>query len=237
MLRVISEVKPTWVIGENVAGILTMENGKTFEEICASLENEGYEVQSYLIPACGIGAWHRRERIWIVANNSSFRCNNRSNNREKGPVQNNVNGDAEKNKPKRDRRERGIGEISKTGNVPDPYNMGESSGLGEVQGEDEKISQRNKNAKLGDTGKFNATNPDSQRRCSRNPTGKNAANVEESSQSTGIWTWDSEPELGRVAHGIPNRVDRLKGLGNAIVPQVAYEIFKAIYIHSKLIYY
>ena len=69
MLRVISEIKPPWVVGENVAGILTMENGKTFEGICSSLENEGYQVQPYIIPACGKGAWHRRNRIWIIANN------------------------------------------------------------------------------------------------------------------------------------------------------------------------
>lgn len=70
MLRVIREVKPKWVVGENVSGILSMEDGSTFEKICVDLENEGYEVQSYIIPACGVGAWHRRKRVWITAKNS-----------------------------------------------------------------------------------------------------------------------------------------------------------------------
>lgn len=67
MLRVISEVRPKWAIGENVAGILTMDGGNLFESICLDLEAEGYEVQPYVIPAISLGAPHRRDRVWIVA--------------------------------------------------------------------------------------------------------------------------------------------------------------------------
>ena len=63
MLRVIRELKPTWVIGENVPGIVNM----AFDEVLASLEAEGYEVQCFLIPACGVDAPHRRERCAILA--------------------------------------------------------------------------------------------------------------------------------------------------------------------------
>ena len=70
MLRIAQDVRPAWFIGENVAGLLTMENGRTFEDICTSLEDERYDIQTYYIPACGIGAWHRRDRIWIVAHNT-----------------------------------------------------------------------------------------------------------------------------------------------------------------------
>ena len=66
MLRVIREAKPTFVVGENVAGILSMDNGAVFEEICLSLEDEGYAVQSFIIPAQAVGAPHRRDRVWIV---------------------------------------------------------------------------------------------------------------------------------------------------------------------------
>jgi DNA (cytosine-5)-methyltransferase 1 len=69
MLRVISELKPTWVIGENVAGIVNM----ALEQVCIDLENQGYEVQPFIIPACSINAPHRRERIFIVANSASSR--------------------------------------------------------------------------------------------------------------------------------------------------------------------
>lgn len=97
MLRVIREIQPTWVIGENVAGITSMvqpseevevgnsthlfsenyitreEQRFTLEEILQSLERERYEVQAFIIPACGVGAPHRRDRVWIVAYSNSTR--------------------------------------------------------------------------------------------------------------------------------------------------------------------
>ena len=51
MLRIIGEVKPTFVVGENVAGLLSMENGKTLDKICLDLENEGYQIELFVIPA------------------------------------------------------------------------------------------------------------------------------------------------------------------------------------------
>jgi len=68
MLRVIREVQPRWIIGENVRGLLSWNEGVVFEEVCSDLESEGYEVQAFIIPAAGVGAPHRRERVWIVAN-------------------------------------------------------------------------------------------------------------------------------------------------------------------------
>ena len=93
MLRAIHEIKPTWVVGENVAGILTMvQPGKeievgsggtifgetdrkrvllrqeyVIETVCRDLKREGYEVQPFVIPACAVGAPHRRDRVWFVA--------------------------------------------------------------------------------------------------------------------------------------------------------------------------
>ena len=67
MLRVIREVQPRFVVGENVAGLLSWNNGMVFHEIITDLENEGYETQAFLIPACATNAPHRRDRIWFVA--------------------------------------------------------------------------------------------------------------------------------------------------------------------------
>ncbi|NDG33311.1 DNA (cytosine-5-)-methyltransferase [bacterium] len=67
MLRVIREVKPQWVVGENVRGLLNWNAGLVFHEVCSDLENIGYEVQAFIIPASGINAPHQRERLWIVA--------------------------------------------------------------------------------------------------------------------------------------------------------------------------
>ena len=70
MLRVIREVKPQWVVGENVRGLLNWNSGMVFHEVCSDLENIGYEVQAFIIPASGINAPHQRERLWIVAKNA-----------------------------------------------------------------------------------------------------------------------------------------------------------------------
>ena len=66
MFRVISEVKPRWVIGENVQGIINIENGMVLRQVHNDLESEGFEVQCFVIPASGKGAWHQRNRVWII---------------------------------------------------------------------------------------------------------------------------------------------------------------------------
>ena len=78
MLDVIRTVRPRWVVGENVLGIVNWSNGLVFEQVCADLEAEGYEVQPYVLPACGVNAPHQRYRTWFVAhaveNSDSDRC-------------------------------------------------------------------------------------------------------------------------------------------------------------------
>ena len=66
MFRIIKELTPRWVIGENVKGLVNLQDGMVFETVCTDLEGEGYEVRAFNIPAAGVGAPHRRERIWIV---------------------------------------------------------------------------------------------------------------------------------------------------------------------------
>lgn len=77
MLRVIREIQPRFVVGENVAGLLSWNNGMVFHEIITDLENEGYETQAFLIPACATNAPHRRDRIWFVAHANNTRTNER----------------------------------------------------------------------------------------------------------------------------------------------------------------
>ena len=67
MFRVIKDFNPRWVIVENVRGIINIEDGVVFESVYTDLANEGYQTQSFIIPASGVGAPHRRERVWIVA--------------------------------------------------------------------------------------------------------------------------------------------------------------------------
>lgn len=194
MLRAIREIHPTWVVGENVAGIKTMvescqvtqmgrtdhlfeenylyreESRFTLDRICEDLEAEGYSVQPFVIPACAVGAPHRRDRVWIVAHTDSPRQGRRTN----------------KQKP-----------VTGSSRTPD---------LG---------SRRKKRL---------------------------ATRAERSADSTQGW-WRNFPTQSPVCRGndgIPFDVDSLtisfakwrqesiKAYGNAWVPQVAYEIFRAI---------
>lgn len=67
MLRAIREIQPSWVVGENVFGLINWGGGLVFHEVQADLEAEGYEVWPYVLPACSVNAPHRRDRIWFVA--------------------------------------------------------------------------------------------------------------------------------------------------------------------------
>lgn len=69
MLRVISEVQPSFIVGENVTGII----GMGLEQVLTSLEGQGYYTETFVIPACAVNAPHRRDRIWIIAHSNSNR--------------------------------------------------------------------------------------------------------------------------------------------------------------------
>jgi DNA (cytosine-5)-methyltransferase 1 len=183
MLRVVRELRPAWVLGENVAGIVNME----LESCCADLEGEGYTVRAFLVPACGVGAWHRRERVFIVVHTSSDRCNYRRN----------------------DRRERS--------------NRQEGEHLQEIKQERKRFRVKVVTGCRGVVPPL--TNTNSQGLQERNRI--NFARGPYPPSNRCGW-WDVEPALGRLAHGVPDRVDRLRCLGNAVVPQQVYPILAGI---------
>jgi DNA-cytosine methyltransferase len=75
MLRAVREIKPSWVVGENVRGLLSWNEGVVFDEVQTDLEGEGYQVVPFLLPACGINAPHQRYRVWFVAHAKGNRNN------------------------------------------------------------------------------------------------------------------------------------------------------------------
>jgi len=90
-MRIFREAKPTWIVCENVPGLITIEDGMVFEQVCLDLENEGYEVQPFIIPACAKDAVHRRDRIWIVAHSNGTGCkSNKENERQQAEQFNGV---------------------------------------------------------------------------------------------------------------------------------------------------
>jgi len=88
MLNGIRTIKPRYVVGENVLGLSTWNDGLVLEEVCTDLENEGYEVQPIVIPAAGVGAPHKRDRIFIVGSKATI--TNTNNTREHTSKRNHI---------------------------------------------------------------------------------------------------------------------------------------------------
>jgi DNA (cytosine-5)-methyltransferase 1 len=167
-IRIVSETKPKWFIGENVEGIVNIQNGMVFRQIHDDLESENYEVQSLVIPASGVGAWHQRKRVWIIGCNVS---------------------NTQRNKHKHT-----------------------------------TIKQSRENKVWGfHTAEKKQTAHDIRSKTSR---------CNGISGKTESW-WEAQSDILRNVNGVSyeldkNRSNRIKSLGNSIVPQIARELGKAI---------
>jgi DNA (cytosine-5)-methyltransferase 1 len=96
MLRAIREIKPKYIVGENVFGLLNWNGGMVFDEVHTDLEFEGYEVQAVVIPAAAVNAPHGRDRVWFVATNAKFKSeggNRGTNDETQGDVRRGNEGD------------------------------------------------------------------------------------------------------------------------------------------------
>jgi DNA (cytosine-5)-methyltransferase 1 len=217
MLRVIRELTPRWVIGENVPGILHIAAA----DVVKDLERIGYNVAVFNFEAAAVGARHRRERVFFVAN-SAF-----------------VDSDARRPKSTGQQRKAGVTDggaaVENTGSI-----RRDRSGVLSKQLRRAELICTSKDCTNGGCAEMreDVAHNDHERLQAGMPSGNYRKQITKaqhnSSQAArnsngGIGTWWSvEPNVGRVAHGIPSRVDRLKCLGNAVVPQQAYPIFKAI---------
>ena len=191
--RLIKEIKPSWVIIENVSVLRSRGLGTVLK----GLSEIGYDAEWHCIPASAVGAPHRRDRIWIVAYPSSGRLkglhygDTKSNDVKSSSLDSDSDSKHRGSKPQfSDDRERK--EIyDELGWVRPEISDTMREGLGR---------QRTLSSRIGS---------------------------ELSDTRNNSW-WEVEPDVGRVAHGVPNRVDRLKQLGNSIVPQIAELIGRAI---------
>lgn len=197
MLRIIGEVQPSIVVGENVYGLLNWSGGLVFNEVQTDLENLGYSVTPFVLPACGIEAPHRRNRVWFIAY-----ADRDGNEKELAFRKNPTDQRSNKKTPERDIRE---GKNRKR----IWYNIN--------GGHTETLPHSNHKRLQG--GKVNGS------------VGKVRAKQGQLIAGLLQSAWQDFPTQSPICggnDGIPNRVDRIKSLGNAIVPQVAFEIFKAI---------
>ena len=227
-IRVVRECKPRWFIGENVEGIVNINNGLVLRQVQTDLEKEGFKVQCLIIPASGIGAWHQRKRVWIIGcnvPNSNSRLSIREN--EKIQTRRNTTSISSKNVPNSNSRLcRGRGTKQQSG-------TNESWGFYSQEEEQTTKHIRSKtvryNALLGE--EENVTNSNEQRTQIQTKRKHSSVKVPRSS-SKKSW-WQTQSKLCGVPNGVSyeldkDRTNRIKSLGNSIVPQIAYEIGKAI---------
>lgn len=220
-MRVFREAKPRFIVAENVPGLLTIENGLVFEQVCADLETEGYETQAFIIPACAKDAVHRRDRVWIVAHN----CGKA--------------GEQEINRWQEFGQERKqIRNINNSGNCNDSNN----NGIGHIHGQPEINTTEGRQHAFSEfeqcvTDVANSTKSGFQRnRQSEQPFGllhaeRGIINENWLEAATRLCGMDDEL-AGRLDTTTISkskwRTESLKAYGNAIYWPIAYEIFKAI---------
>lgn len=205
MLRVIRELRPRCVVGENVPGIIKIAAGQVVKD----LERAGYHVVVFNFEAAAVGAWHRRSRVFFVGIADVADTDGRTMRHDC---------DDERKTTRKEHASRGTG--------TDPERAMADAACERMQRHAafcaakpaERSGQMQSDAESGNEAVYDTM-------CSGCA---GDARWGQSQELADGRCWAAEPDVGRVAHGIPARVDRLKCLGNAVVPQQAYPIFKAL---------
>ena len=196
MLRAIREIQPSWVVGENVRGLTNWNGGLVFDEVQSDLEIEGYEVLPFLLPACAVGAPHRRDRIWFIAHSDRNRLHKRNSAYEIRSTD---------------------GRLDALSNINKSYGNGIITDTNITRIHEQHITSITNKEKQFTRSSFEA-------RC--------------------FSTFPTEPPICGGNDGLPKELDSItfskwrnqsiKAYGNAIVPQVAYQIFKSISQYQKV---
>jgi DNA (cytosine-5)-methyltransferase 1 len=206
MLRAIREIQPTYIVGENVRGLVNWNGGLVFDEVQSDLEAEGYEVTPFLLPAASVNAPHRRDRIWFIAYNVSYsnllrfdKC------------------------IKHDEVNTGKGGINAFSNIDKGISDGINSNTCSIGLQTRKKGECSKG--------ITQSNDKQSERCDK-------------FYRTNFKMFPTITPLCDGDDGIPDRLDfitfpkwrqeSIKAGGNAIVPQVVYQIFKAIEQYNQL---
>ena len=257
MLRAIREIQPGYVVGENVRGLTNWNGGLVFDEVQADLENEGYEVLPFLLPACGINAPHRRDRIWFIAYSVSARarCKSREVSNEGGITC--AGRSTSIRQAHRAACASGINSTGSDGVTTNPDNTG-TYNRGRVNRNGKKKNkgwQGQPQFESGQNGSYGATvntistgvqqykagiicdgngNCESEVQRQSNIAGW----IGEASEIPDWRKFPTQPPLCSGDDGLPSELDgltfskwrneSLKAYGNAIVPQLAYQIYMAI---------
>lgn len=219
--RIIELNRPAFVVAENVTGIIAME----LDNIIDDLEAIGYETQTYIIPACAVGAPHQRKRIWIVAHAMRDQCDSGIDSESGSKIESNWKRDVTAVQaewaglfPKSWKTftfQKWIGSISDTSNQPN------------IQTDSSVIAQRSEwesrhinSCQCGTTSAIDDWQ-------------KDESGISRMDDGVSAWLDRDLIPLPGVENGLPNIINRNKSLGNAIVPQVIYPILRAIALILK----
>lgn len=267
--RLICELRPRWVVAENVTGLFSANSGRAFAGVLRDLAEGGYDAVWDVYPAGGpggVGAPHRRERVFIVAHTNSSKQAEKS--RDLGKelkvssvhrqdISTVVSGGSSKN----------VANTSDNGRKASDGRGGKQvrgkRATSKVSRKSDAVADTNSKSKYGKSNSKNNKEVTRHKRqktrhTNRKSSGKNVANTkrirQQGSRSSRIWSsseaygkretdnaftigvnnqWSVEPDVGRVANGVPRRVDRLRALGNGVVPQVAYKVARMIYEYTE----
>ena len=216
MLRVIKQARPVFVVAENVAGHITLG----LDEVLADLESEGYAGRAIVVPACAVNAPHRRDRVWIIARDVAHSGSGR---RQGGELQAGRNepglcgtdvGDTDSSGMERSRSEQQTARSSRAGEDVAHSDSKRRRMWIPVRQDAEDAGQSSRSTQHG-TGKF---------------VGRMGISIDGLSEGLdmpkrwGDGSWENG--VPRVTVGAKNRTQRLKALGNSILPQVAYELIR-----------
>ena len=225
-IRVIRECKPRWFIGENVEGIINIQEGVVLRQVCDDLEKEGFEVQCLVIPASGIGAWHQRKRVWILAyseHNGSHRSKGnetiKSSNEQKKRLSVRDDQDVPNSDSIRHRR------WSSEGCTNERWSFLPREQEGREMGSEAQRCN-------GDDANSNSEGSQGHGVSTHMETKQRQVSSENSIEEQQTW-WEAQSSLCRNVNGISyeldkDRANRIKSLGNSIVPLIARELGLAI---------
>jgi len=184
ILEIVAQTRPTFTVFENVYGHISMG----LDKVLNGMESEGYAIKPFVVPACGVGALHRRNRLWLIGKNVAD-----TNHAGSGTPEHEADKDWSQN-----------------------VKGWEEQSQFEFGGHSEDVANANSFTEGKQSDRFGREQHDSK---------TEGQWAEERHRLTDrCWFWSTEPSICRVAHGIPRRLDRLRGLGNAIVPQIAMNI-------------
>ena len=240
IFSIVQRKRPSWCVFENVYGHVSMG----LDQVLSDLEGESYAARPFVIPACAVDAPHRRDRLWII-------CRNVGNTKHDGSSTATIKGSVREASKHNSQRQNKAKQSERASQSRDSGGLGESTRARNVGNtENERYKQ------WSDVEREGAKDKQEQRLGVRSEPSGSSEDVADtdSKRLQGQWRehefvsereaehsvggsgeevrareyWKSEPSVGRVAHGVRDRIHRLKGLGNAIVPQIAMRIGQTI---------